>query len=167
MKIFPSFQTTLKSPLSKVEVMEILSSNIAPRTGLSFPSSKKNKTKLFEGQLTNSTFNIQLAIDYRNSFIPQIKGSIDERNNYTEIKISLELHKMIKIFMTIWITFIAISLIATSYSFANGNTNIINIIIPLSMLIFGIALVYWGFNNEKGNSVKILSNLIQAKIKNA
>src|SRR5690606_2023790 len=127
----------------------------------------QSSEKAYIGKVLENSFEIQRAINYRNSFLPQIKGNITTAMNGSNIEIEMRMLPMVKIFMIIWFSFVTFFLIITLLPFLKDNTNAefgLNTVIPFIMLIFGILLVTFGFKLESKKSIKDLENLMQAKI---
>ena len=117
----------------------------------------------YEGSTDNNTFQISRIVNYRNSFLPRIKGRITNDYNTTTIEITMQLHKFVLIFMGVWLigvlSFFIISLISNSFE----NLKLLDIM-PLGMLIFGVLLMYVPFTMECGKSEKDLEEMFEAEI---
>ena len=72
--------------------------NIDQKTSI-FVSNTGENTKRFKGKIEENSFRISRYIDYKNSFLPVIKGDISSnKNNDTEIQLKMSTHIFVKIF---------------------------------------------------------------------
>ena len=164
MKYLPLENITYNSKLSPEEIIKVLNQNLEPYqtfriTG--FGQSKKHK--LFEGEISNSSFNIRRIIGYRNSFLPAISGTIEKDREGSKIIVKMRLHNLVLGFMILWFGGVIFALLAFSSStLFTGTFNKVSLI-PIGMLIFGYALVLGGFKYESIKSKKCLAELFDSK----
>jgi len=148
MKFFPFENLTYRSPLSEVEVMQQLSTLI--RSGQ------------YSGSLNGQTFNIQRVIRYRNSFLPLIKGSIQDSFDGTMITVKMRLHLFVLIFLGIWIGGVVFALLRTFIaSYKSGSALSF---LPLGMLLFVYLLTTLAFKFESNKAEKDLQQLWKAEL---
>tara|TARA_A100000171_G_C2106164_1_gene132431 strand:- start:588 stop:1109 length:522 start_codon:yes stop_codon:yes gene_type:complete len=165
MKIIPSEKIELTTGLSNQEVRKILRDNIRPKRGFRIGFNRPKDDKLFEGFFERDRFEIQRIIKGKNSFIPQIKGRIQTDINGTKLIADLKIHGFVIVFMTFWLVFVFLALIATIVGISTQGTNPLALIVPLIMMAFGIGLVHYGFNSEKDKSINDLNRILNARIK--
>ncbi len=165
MKIIPSEKIELITELSKQEVRTILNKNIRPKRGIAFSFDKPKETKLFEGKFEQDRFEIQRIIKGRNSFLPQIKGSIQSDLNGTKLIADLKINAFVIVFMIFWFGFVFLGFLATIVGVSVQEANPIVIIAPLIMMAFGIGLVRFGFHSEKEKSINDLKRILKARIR--
>lgn len=165
MKLIPSVNIELLTSFSKEEVENILMENIGPKRGIELRFSKTKIEKPFEGYFANGQFEMQRAINYKNSFLPQIKGTISESMNGTKVMAKLQMHGFVVAFMVVWLGGVSLALIGSIYGIVTQEANPVVAIIPLIMLAFGSGLVYFGFNTEKEKSIAELKRILKARIK--
>lgn len=165
MKLIPSVDIELLTSFSKEEVESILMNNIGPKRGIELRFSKAKIEKPFEGYFENGEFEMQRAINYKNSFLPQIKGTVSESMSGTTVMAKLQLHDFVVAFMVVWLGGVSLALLGSIYAIISHEANPSVTIIPLIMLAFGIALVYFGFNSEKEKSINELKRILKARIK--
>lgn len=153
--MFLPFQKHLLiSELPKEIVIEKLNSitdeNVLIRT--------KSTSKKFEGWINNNSFSISRIINYRNSYLPIIKGNfISQNNNSTLIEIKMQMNMFATIFMSIWFLVsggIFLSVLFSQVESKKFEAN--SIIIILGFLIFGYLIMILGFNYEAKKSKEIL-----------
>lgn len=164
-KLIPSVDIELLTSLSKEEVENILKENIGPKRGIELRFSKTKIKKPFEGYLANGQFEMQRAINYKNSFLPQITGSVSESINGTKVMAKFQMHGFVVAFMAVWLGGVSLALLGSIYGIVSQEANPTVAIIPVIMLAFGIALVYFGFNTEKEKSINELKRILKARIK--
>lgn len=165
MKLIPTADIELLTSFSQEEVENILKENIGPKRGIELRFSKPKIEKPFEGYFANGQFEIQRAINYKNSFLPRIKGSIKESMNGTKVIAKLQMHGFVVAFMAVWLGGISLALIGSIYAIVSHEANPTVAIIPSIMLAFGIGLVYFGFNTEKVKSINELKIMLKAQVK--
>ncbi len=165
MKLIPSDQIDILSPHTKAEVEYRLKENIQPKRGIELRLTKPKNQKAFEGVLTQNGFQIQRVITGKNSFLPQIEGTIQEGMNGTKIQIDLTIHRFVIVFMTIWLVMIGFSLIGTIYGIITQDTNPMFAFVPLIMIAFGIGMVHFGYGSEKKKSVDELKRILDGRLR--
>ncbi|WP_210411434.1 hypothetical protein [Oceanispirochaeta crateris] len=112
--------------------------------------------KVFHGQVHQDHFKIYRQISYRNSFLPQIKGRMTQKENKTIIDVSMKLHPFVIAFMTLWFS----GLISACMSFFLSPWKPF-FFVPIIMLIFGILLCtlpfWYEVKKSKNELFKIFS----------
>lgn len=94
MKYLPFERITYRTHLSEQEVLKRLSGFVEPKKfGLG-----KNYIKEYEGSVNENSFEISKVIQYRNSFLPQIRGRIQKENGGTQIQVTMSLHVFVLFF---------------------------------------------------------------------
>lgn len=163
MSIIPFEKIALYSPLSKAELVEKLATKTRPTQWVKFAGFHAPKHgKLFEGDISDSTFNIQRIIMYKNSFLPTVKGKFIEKTNGTEIEITLRLNLAVLVFISFWLFIVGSTCLGLTYKiWSEGFQG--EILIPYIMFAFGFALTIVGFNFEKGNTKRELIRIFKAK----
>ena len=163
MKIIPSDRIEIISPLSKTEVEKRLRENIQPKRGIELRLSRPKNQKIFEGTLFGDNFQIQRVINGKNSFLPQIKGTINDSANGTKILMDLKVHGFVIGFMAFWLGGVGLALVGTIYGIVTQGTNPLFAIAPLIMFAFGIGLAYFGFNSEKEKSISEMKRIVDGR----
>jgi hypothetical protein len=167
-KIVPFEQVVYHSRLTKEELLVHLQNEIEAEKSFGFGASNHSFSKSYVGKITNNLFEIKRAISYRNSFLPNIKGEIQNDFNGSKVYVKMNLDKLVKVFMIVWLSLVSIACLAITYvTISNGGLDPeggFAVFIPFLMLVFGIALVSIGFKVESKRSIKDLEELLKAKI---
>ncbi len=100
MKLLPYDTFTIETPDPLMRVVERLSAQIQPPRGFSW-SSDPNHTP-YEGTISETGFKINRIIDYRNSFLPMIRGEFEHLPTGTLVRIKMGLHPFVIAFVGLW-----------------------------------------------------------------
>jgi hypothetical protein len=167
-KILPFEKLVYRSTLTKEELLAHLQNEIEAEKSFGFGANQFSYSKPYIGKIYNNTFEIKRAINYRNSFLPLIKGEVKDDVNGSKINVNMKLIEIVKVFMIIWLGGVLVGCLVTSYSliFKNGlnSEGGMFMFIPFFMLIFGMVLVSFGFKAESRKSIKDLEEILKAKI---
>jgi hypothetical protein len=165
MLFLPFDNFTITTNLNPEQVSEKLSNVIEPPKR--FRNSgiwAKPPSKLYEGKISGYNFRINKIINYRNSFLPIIEGRICPDIIGCQIKIKMQLHMTVMIFMLFWLG----NLLPTALSFivamiADNTINPLMGLAPLGMCLFAYILCMSGFNWEAKNAKKFFYELFQSE----
>jgi hypothetical protein len=158
MTLLPFETIVIETPLTKEETIFNLTECIEPEKTFRFFN--KSDTRDFEGQLRGNEFEIKRIINYRNSFLPIIKGRIQTIGTGTRITVNMRIHVAVMAFMAVWFGFIGLFFLASLNSEDNGDT----ILFPLGMLLFGYALTMGGYLFESYRTKEILTDITKGRI---
>lgn len=102
---FPWMSCSIESPLPPESCSHLLASVTQEVLPFTLLASRRpsDASILFRGQLKSGTFNISRIIDYRNSFLPDIKGTFHPQNDGTRITLSMRLNPFVAVFMAVWL----------------------------------------------------------------
>lgn len=166
MKYLPFENITYQTKLDSEEILNRIDKIIEPKKAFRGLFGNRNH-KPYEGSINGKSFNITRIIGYKNSFLPRIKGSINQkRDGKTEINIKMRLHPFVLIFMFIWCGGVGLGfLVFLTISIGKGTFDPA-MLMPLAMLLFGYGLTTGGFKYESIKSRKYLTKLFEAEIKN-
>ncbi|MGG1923479.1 hypothetical protein AB1278_16810 [Chryseobacterium sp. NRRL B-14798] len=160
MKYLPFERITYKTNLSEKEVLTRLSGFVEPKKfGLG-----KNYIKEYEGSVDNNSFEISRVIQYRNSFLPQINGKIQNENNGTQIQVTMSLNAFVFFFLIVWCSFALIFFIGVSIKAIREKEISVELFLPLGMLLFVYALTMAGFKSESKQAKEYLRRSFDAEI---
>lgn len=160
MKYLPFERIIYKTNLSEKEVVTRLSGFVEPKKfGLG-----KNYIKEYEGSIYNNSFEISRVIQYRNSFLPQINGKIQNENNGTQIQVTMSLHAFVFFFLIVWCSFALIFFIGVSIKTIREKEISVELFLPLGMLLFVYALTMAGFKSESKQAKEYLRRSFDAEI---
>jgi hypothetical protein len=98
----------------------------------------------FIGKLEGNSFMLYRDIQYINSFLPQIKGTVDSCVNGTRIHIFMYLHPFVLVFILTWLAATGLS---ACVALSRGDTGS-SVLVPLGLFIFGLVLSLAGFYPE-------------------
>lgn len=135
MPFFPNQSEILVSPQSKVEVISNLDKVTKNTNFLSYDALKKNK-HFFNGNIQEDSFSISLVIDKADSFLPLIKGKIEDTPMGSILFLSYSLFPSSAFFLGFW-TIVSL-LLCLFFGFVSHNY-------MYSALSFGFALFNYGF----------------------
>jgi len=152
---------TISTTYSTSEVLSRLSSSIQkPHLNIfSYPQAEPP----FIGKMNGNRFSVYRAIQYRNSFLPRIKGVILPKGDHAEISIRMILHPIITAFMCVWMGGI-VFFIALVITFHFKDELLVNpaiaLLMPLGMMTFGYLLMTVPFQVEAKKAEAIIKNII-------
>ena len=94
MKLLPFENLTYKTLLAPDYVVELLKRAVEPQKTFRVSSIfGSDKYKDYEGEVDeNGAFQMSRIINYRNSFLPVIKGTIEQDTNGATITVEMRLH---------------------------------------------------------------------------
>lgn len=168
-KYLPFENYTLETKLSTSEVLTRLEANVkAPRRTWNRETSP-DLIKPYEGKMTGDTFEISRVINYRNSFLPVIKGSINTYLGKTRITIKMRMVMFVMAFMFFWFGIVGlvclglliVGIIQFKEILQHGFSPML--LIPFAMLAFGCLLVSFAFKRESKKAKTFLSDLLQGQ----
>ena len=102
-KFLPFENYILTTKLSVKEVCSRMESKTEPKKNFRFFAAKNNYSKPYEGKIAGNSFTIIRIINYRNSFLPVIRGTIESFVGITQINIKMQPMNSVLIFMGIWL----------------------------------------------------------------
>jgi len=100
MQLLPRDTFTIQSHKSLPEVIERLKEHIEAPKAIRWHFSHNHAP--YEGTISSSGFEIRRIIDYRNSFLPNIRGRFDSSSAGTRIRITMGLHPFVTAFLIFW-----------------------------------------------------------------
>ncbi|MDN5477606.1 MAG: hypothetical protein L0G39_11795 [Chryseobacterium sp.] len=157
MKYLPFERIIYRTNLSEQEIITRLSGFVEPKKfGFGRTSSKE-----YEGFINNNCFEINRMINYRNSFLPQIKGTIQKGNYGTQIEVTMKLHLFVFVFLLFWCGFVMFFLI--SLCLVQQKISVV-FLVPVGMLLFVYALTMFGFKTESKESKEFLKKSFESEI---
>jgi hypothetical protein len=118
----------------------------------------------FRGKIQQDGFKIYRIINYRNSFLPIIRGRFRQEVEGVIISIQMRLHLFTVGFTAVWFSGVLFSLILCIGSLYSGKINKpIFLFLLIIMLLFGWALVNGCFWYEAKKAKKILLEMFPNK----
>ena len=148
MRILPYINEEYTTTMTPSELAEKLSHIVEPKQHWTHAIFRKKRSKPFEGEVSDTSFEIRPIIRYRNSFIPIISGQVIAVERGSVIKLEMKLHSFVKSFMVSWLGSLGIGLIWITASMIQTLSFNPLIFFPMVMWLFGYFLVKKGFNYE-------------------
>ena len=163
MNFLPIENITFKTSLRQEEVVSRLRENTEPEKTLRFGFFNKKETKRYEGIISEKYFSIKRIIEYGNSFLPIIKGTIQKDIQGTRVKVKMRLKTFVSVFIGIWCVGVGIGFISILISSINKNEFESVIFLPLGMFVFVYLLTLGGFKAESTKSIKDLEKILNGQ----
>ena len=156
---------TYKTHLSEKEVFARLSDFIEPKQIIRSGLFGNKATAPYEGDIGVQTFSIRRIIRYRNSFLPQIEGTVQKDfDGSTLIQIKMRMLPFVIGFSIFWcsiVVFVFLALLIDSITHAKFQPAIF---MPLGMFLFFCVLVEFAFGFERDRAKTDLRKLFEAEI---
>lgn len=165
MNFLPYENITYLSKLNIDQISERLNNVVEPVSS-NFYSKTFKRISNFEytGTVQFDSFKIVRIIQYRNSFLPLIKGVIESDFQGSIVKVKMRMHPFVLVFCIIWFGLLSIGIffmtlvLLTSAKFEPAT------LIPYGMFLFGYILVTAGFKYESKKSKFFFAELFEAEI---
>jgi len=160
MKIWPSDEYELLTPLAPEQIVMGLKSRTEPENVFYFSSNRK----LFQGSISSGGFKFFYVKGNgnRNSFRPLIIGRFSKSPAGTVIRIRMRLHGAVLGFMCYWLGFLSLFLLMYVVKLLSGEPNAVRAIpVILGMLAFGCILPCVGFWSETDCARQILLQVLR------
>lgn len=159
MIIFPSYDCSFESNKNPEEIYTILKSVVEPQKSYFFHVERAE----FIGEVSSRGFKIYKNIGYRNSFLPVIRGSVEVRENKTEVVIKMRMHRFITAFITLWLCGVGLFLIlGIMDAFKEGTTEALSLLsVPAGIIVFEQILSRLCFYIPAKNSIRRLEELLR------
>lgn len=125
---------------------------------------KAKSQKMFEGKISGNSFQLRRIINYKNSFLPQINGTVQQDSSVTTISISSRLPLPVFVFLVVWTSFCSIGAIVGIISFLYSKETDPGSFIPLGMVFFGYILTLATYNYENERFKTELCRICKATI---
>lgn len=162
---YENFTFTSKLPLNVV--MDRLTKNVSPKSTNLF-SFNRDLSKPYTGIILANSFEISRVINYKNSFLPNINGTISTFLGKTEIAIKMKPFTMVIVFMAIWLGIVGFACFGVIGYYLLNINSILSFnfftIVPFVMFIFGCLLVSIPFRLEANKSKAFLLQLLEGEI---
>jgi hypothetical protein len=159
-KFFPSEDYVLRTGLPVTEVLSRISDSIDAKRTNAFVAYFKGFDKPYRGHINGSTFHIVRNISYRNSFLPEIKGTVSTFLGKTEVTIKMALNQLVAIFMILWLSVVGIAAVVIGIGALRSRPTPASLI-PVGMFVFGILLTILPFKYESAQSKRFLRELLE------
>jgi len=164
MNFLPFENITYKTKLSEIDVVTRLHESVEPSKTFRFTFFGGGSSMPYEGEIGNGYFEIKRIIGYRNSFLPQIKGTISRDTHGTTINVKMRLNMFVIVFLVIWFSGVGLGFVALLSSSLGEKEFDLTALIPLGMLLFAYLLSMGGFKFESHKSKKDLAEIFDGQI---
>ena len=159
MKVLPYINQEYTSSMKPTELLDRLSQWVEPRQFWTRSLFKRQRSKPFEGEVTQTGFEIRPIIRYRNSFIPMIIGTVTSSEEGSSIQLEMKLHPFVKSFMSMWLAMVGVGVIGSIFEMIQTQSFSLVIVVPLMMWGFGYVLANKGFAYEAKPAQSTLEGL--------
>lgn len=165
MLLLPYQNIIYSTRLTREELLERLNGAVEPKGGLNLNVFKKQKNrKEYEGNVGRDEFNIQRVINYRNSFLPQIKGTFQRGRMGSEVHVKMRLNIFVLIFISLWMGGVALACFSILFAVnSSGGLGYFSLI-PFGMLLLGYLMTILAFSYEANKSKKDLLEILKGRI---
>lgn len=164
MNYLPAEDIIFKSKLKYTELIQRLEDSIEPVKVFRFGLFNRPETKPYQGKIEGLSFNISRIINYRNSFLPRISGSIENTFDGSLIKVKMRLHVAVIVFLCIWGGIMGIVCTVFLTQSLGGTDFDPMILIPFGMLLVFYVVIMLAFKFESKQSKAYLQSLFEAQI---
>lgn len=163
--LLPFDRYTLVTRLTVAEVMLRLGANVAPKKLTSNLvvtrwGQKEKLDKPYAGVINGQHFDISRVINYKNSFLPVIKGEVVHFLGQTEIKVKSSPHIAVLVFSVFWMSMVFLGCVAVTIANIKDGFEP-TLLIPFAMLVFGSLLFTIPYKIEARKSKAFLANLLE------
>ena len=159
MNLLPYEHFTIETYLGAEEGGRRLAHSVEPKKVIRWFSTNH---KPYEGDVTSDSFKISRIIHYRNSFLPQITGSIRSDLGRTLVEIRMALHPVVLVFLVLWLAFFGSIFVGSFQSFvADPGSNASPLVVGVPLMIVMLVVVIAAFKFESSKSKKFLRGLLE------
>jgi hypothetical protein len=158
MPLLPYQTFTLDTHLSVNETYARLRSVVEPRRRFRWSA---GEGRPFEGEVENDGFAITRIINYRNSFLPQIRGRVIPTPTGARIEGTMRLHALVLAFLIFWCGSVSIGGgMVVRQALVSGQWSP-TMLIPFGMVIFSWALSAGAFTYEARKALQLLREQLE------
>jgi hypothetical protein len=167
MKFLPYENFYISTPLKPLEVHEQLEKEIEIPKGFNLRNIFYNSSdRYFTGHVANGSFELKRIINSRNSFLPEITGTIEPTFEGSCVHVKMNLDLVAGAFMSIWL--ITTFLVGTGFIISETINGIIEWteLIPVMMFLFGYLVPMGKFKFQAIEAEDKLLEILNGKIEN-
>ena len=159
--LIPRREFSLVSGLGAAVALERLGGSVGPRKFFRMPW---DRAHVFEGRVTGRDFEINRILGYRNSFVPQLRGSIEPLAVGVGVKVrgTMTVDLSVKIFMALWLLPVGLACLCTLPFAVATRPFEPALLVPWVMFLFGVALMTGSFLLEANRSLAALCELLDS-----
>jgi hypothetical protein len=116
----------------------------------------------FFGKIEGQSFRLRRDIRNRKSFLPQIRGNVQQAFPGSRIDVTMSLHPATLLFMLFWLGGVGIAAVVAFVGFMSSDTAGDPVwLIPLGMFILGIVMTLAGFIPEARMARRLLEEALK------
>ncbi|MBI1215717.1 MAG: hypothetical protein GC185_07860 [Alphaproteobacteria bacterium] len=181
--IFPSRRFIMSSELYPAQAEEALRARLQPKRDWKSMIMRPGGGG-FTGTLSNGHFRFYRDINYQNSFLPVVEGEIrGGEGPPSRIHVRMGTNLGVRVFLSFWLFFVGLagagvlaayvdpsfvqkmgSRMGSGAAHHAGPPPLPAVIVPLVMLVFGLALPQIGFRGEARRATEFLKEVFGAQI---
>lgn len=159
MRILPYRKLEWSSRLSAAEALAALSRQVEPRRWLRLSYGPA----MFLGTVEGSNFEIERAIQYRNSFLPQVRGTVRQAANGCTISMTMALHPFVLAFAAVWLSLAGTAALIFLASALAERSLSPPALIPAGMFALFVLMATASFAYEARKTEKLLKEIFVAE----
>ena len=159
MPLLPYLRYELESGKTPAEVEEAMRAVVEPKRLFRFGGGAQP----FEGVVGDGAFDVRRIIGYRNSFLPQIRGTISAAAEGSRISITMSLHPLVLGFMIVWLGGVGAGCFAMLMHVIQKGGTLLQVVAPAGMLAFGWLLSAGGFTFEARKAAALLERTMAVR----
>lgn len=166
--LLPYEKYVLTTTLTAEEVLKRIGNNVQAEHDYTWSAFRRVYSKPYRGAVTGLSFRMIRNINYRNSFLPVIRGRVTSFSGHTEVMINMRPVGFIIVFMSFWLGLTGLVCIGILLNGIFQFRQILQngfspaFIIPFLMFAFGSGLFLYGFKSESIQSKQFLADLVKA-----
>lgn len=164
MKYLPYEHFYIDTQLKPNEVQKIMEKEISPRSNRFLDFGRSTEGTYFKGYVMNGEFQFEPDISGRNSFNPQIKGSISAYENGSRVIVKMTIHPGVWVFIGFAFFFLTITGLSMVVSEMKKGQIGFPVFAPLLMLAFIYLLTILCYKSESIPAKHKLTGLLKGEI---
>lgn len=166
--IFPSRNLVLKSPYPPADAASLIQAAIRPRRGW-WSQVWSRGAGNFMGDVKENRFDIVRDIPGRNSFLPNIRGTIESNIIGSRVNVSMKMHASTTGFMAVWLFMTVFGLLDAGRVYydawkAGRHMDPHFYFIIGGLAVFGFLLMHFGFRPEARRAENFLKETLKAEV---
>jgi len=114
----------------------------------------------FLGRVEMNEFRIRRNINYRNSFLPIIRGCIQAQERGSRVQGTMRPHALVLAFLVFWCAGVVVIGGAVSFAMLAESGRRADALLPVGMLLFAWLLTSIGFTFEARKAERVLRELV-------
>jgi hypothetical protein len=154
-KWLPYHRFEIASPLSLQAAMDAMRAHVEPVKWFRWRWPSAHNDDRFEGEIGADSFHARRILGYRNSFAPEIRGTISATGRHARVTIEMKPSALVLAFLAVWTT----GIVAGSVALIGADPSLVWL--PLLMLAFAYLMTLGGFWFEATKQERVLRQIFQ------